>query len=322
MGITKIEWADRTWNPLTGCTKVSPGCDHCYAKTMHERFNGPGSFDTITLHPDRLTQPSRWRKPSRVFVNSMSNLFHKDVPDEFIAAVFAMMAASRRHTFQVLTKRPVRMRSLLSSPAFTERVCLEYHRRKWGLPKHANVSAWLGMPLPNVWLGVSVENQKWADIRTPALLETPAAVRFLSCEPLLGPIDLDNCGGYQAVVTPADLAFSRRLGDPDQPHVDWVIVGGESGPGARPMQLDWARALRDQCTFTGAAFLFKQWGEWEPRGLHVGSITDPRECVGEVVDDGKYPALEWRRMYYRVGKKAAGRELDGRTWDECPGGVA
>lgn len=276
---TKIEWTDETWNPITGCTKVSPGCDHCYAKTMHERWNGPGSFDTVTLHPGRLEKPLRWRTPRRVFVNSMSDLFHQDVPDEYIARVFAVMAWSYRHTFQILTKRHARMRSLLSSPDF-RRLCdrewcdvQDWTRARLVDPEYVDtcptVDNW---PLPNVWLGVSVETQQWADIRIPALLDTPAAVRFLSCEPLLGPVDI----------------WGRSYLGAEQPaRIDWVIVGGESGPGARPMHPDWARSLRDQCVAAGVPFLFKQWGAHDADG----------KCVG---------------------KKAAGRVLDGCTWDEYP----
>jgi protein gp37 len=288
---TGIEWTDRTWNPLTGCTKVSPGCDHCYAKTMHERFNGPGSFDTVTLHPERLTQPLGWRKPARVFVNSMSDLFHKDAPDAYIESVFRTMSVGDQHTFQVLTKRPARMRALLSDPGFRDRVNAAV---KW--------------PLRNVWLGVSVEDQKWADVRIPVLLDTPAAVRFLSCEPLLGPIDL-----RQATSTASE---SQRL---DGGQIGWVIVGGESGRGARPMRADWALSLRDQCTAFDIPFLFKQWGEWVPtKTLSVGHLSDPREFHGELVDDGLHADINWRRLYRCVGKKAAGRELDGRTWDQYP----
>jgi protein gp37 len=276
-GQTSIEWTDRTWNPLTGCTKVSPGCDHCYAKTMHERFNGAGSFDTVTLHPDRLAQPLRWRKPSMVFVNSMSDLFHQDVPDEYIARVFAAMARGQHHTFQVLTKRHARMRSLLSTEMFWRRMYDELVRIDYSwICEHR-----LTRPLPNVWLGVSVENQQWADIRIPALLDTPAAVRFLSCEPLLGPIDL-----RQATRTRGE---SQRL---DNGQIGWVIVGGESGHGARPMQPAWAQSLRDQCTNFDIPFLFKQWGE--------------------------YAQIGYGGRLKRIGKKAAGRELDGRTWDEYP----
>jgi protein gp37 len=275
MSDTKIEWTDKTWNPLTGCTKVSPGCDNCYAHTMHERFNGPGSFDTITLHPERLTQPLKWRKPAKVFVNSMSDLFHKDVPDQYIADVFTVMAVADRHTFQVLTKRPSRMRSLLSSPRWSE--LLTRDPNVW--PSDIDPE----LPLPNVWLGVSVEDQHWADIRIPALLDTPAAVRFLSCEPLIGPVDLD----LKWLNGPDDDEHCDCANGGGCSVIDWVIVGGESGPGARPMHPDWARTIRDDCETNDVAFLFKQWGAHDAAGK-------------------------------RTSKHAAGRELDGRTWDEYP----
>ena len=260
---TRIEWTDATWNPVTGCTKVSEGCDHCYAETIAHRFAGtpayPNGFD-VTLRPERLDQPLRWQRPRRIFVNSMSDLFHSDVPDEFIARVFAVMALAPQHTLQVLTKRPGRMRSLLSSRSFedwVEAFVREEYSERWAPDGYEY--RW---PLDNVWLGTSVESQKWADVRIPQLLGTPAAVRFLSCEPLLGPVDL--------------FAWNIDRGA----RVDWVIVGGESGPHARPMHPDWARHLRDDCLTAGIAFHFKQWGGVRP--------------------------------------KANGRELDGRTWDEYP----
>ena len=193
---TSIEWTDATWNPVTGCDEVSPGCDHCYAKTLAERFRGtPGhyfenGFD-VQLRPERLTQPLRWKKPRRIFVNSMSDLFHKDVPDEFIAKVFAVMGGAEQHTFQVLTKRHGRMRSLLSSNDFRCLVFDEWFQlRSQGLVPKGGPLVLNYWPTRNVWLGVSVENQQWANTRIPALLDTPAAVRFLSCEPLLGPVSL------------------------------------------------------------------------------------------------------------------------------------
>lgn len=293
---TGIEWTDATWNPVTGCTKVSPGCDNCYAETFSERFRGTpghyfeGGFD-IQVRPDKLDQPLRWKKPRRIFVNSMSDLFHKDVPDEFILGVFGVMAQATQHTFQILTKRHARMRSLLT---------------RWA----AEVS-WLANPLPNVWLGVSTEDQKWADIRIPALLDTPAAVRFISAEPLLGPIDI----------------FANSSIDRD-PGLDWVIVGGESGHRARPMHPDWARVLRDECVDAKIPFLFKQWGEW----THVDR-RDAREGDVWVIGEG-LQSVPWRsdtegaeahrwgphrdEVMRRIGKRAAGRELDGRTWDEFP----
>lgn len=256
MSTTSIEWTrgddgspGRTWNPVTGCTKVSPGCDHCYAEGIARRFAGTAQFPRgfeVTLHPERLEAPLRWRKPSRVFVNSMSDLFHDDVPVEFIARVFAVMAATPRHTYQVLTKRHGSMRSLLGRPEFRRSVGDELLR----LDIRGQVDGWSGAwPLPNVWLGVSVEDQKRAELRIPALLDTPAAVRFLSCEPLVGPVDLRTW----MVVSETTLTM-------ELPGLSWVIVGGESGPGARPMQLDWARSLVDQCQRTGVAVFVKQLG--------------------------------------------------------------
>lgn len=270
---TGIEWTDATWNPVTGCEKVSPGCDHCYALTLAERFRGaPGhyfehGFD-VQLRPDKLDQPLRWRRPRRIFVNSMSDLFHKDIPDEYIARVFAVMAFAPQHTFQLLTKRHARMRSLLSSPGFemllwaamvdlsTARakpdvLCVDFEPVDW--------------PLPNVWLGVSVENQQWADTRIPALLATPAAVRFISAEPLLGPV-----------------AFPAES-------LDWVIVGGESGKGARPMHPGWARQIRYQCELVGTPFLFKQWGSHDEHGNPMSKHKAGRELDGRLHDG--YPAV-------------------------------
>ena len=225
MGKTAIEWTDDTWNPATGCDKVSEGCDNCYAETIAKRFAGSRAFPdgfAVTLHPDRLEHPLHWRKPRRVFVNSMSDLFHDAVPDDYIESVFIVMAHAPQHTFQILTKRPGRMRSWMQARA---------RRTERG-------------PLPNVWLGVSAENQRWANIRVPVLLDTPAAVRFVSAEPLLGHIDFNACD-------------ARRL--------DWVIAGGESGPHHRPLHLDWVRSIRDQCVRDGVAFLFKQVGGRTPK---------------------------------------------------------
>ncbi len=314
---TAIEWADKVWNPLLGCERVSSGCDRCYAITTatiragnpHPRvaaaFAGlterrDGRLDwtgRINLLPDRLNQPLRVRKPTKWFVNSQSDLFHKDVPDEYIAEVFAVMARAPQHTFQLLTKRHARMRSLLAESGLK---LLESATSED--TAQALYDQW---PLPNVWLGVSVEDQQWADIRIPALLETPAEVRWISAEPLLGPVLLhDDWIGADPY---------RR----DEPALSWVVVGGESGHGARPMHPDWARSLRGQCVAAGVPFLFKQWGEWAPngwRGIGMSQGHMGRErLVGPVLDD-----MGHREVIERVGKKAAGRELDGRTWDEYP----
>jgi protein gp37 len=297
---TKIEWTDRTWNPVTGCTKVSPGCDHCYAEGIARHFAGgsafPNGFD-VTLRPEKLDDPRRWRKPARVFVNSMSDRFHDDVPTKFIAEVFAVMAETPQHTYQILTKRHGRMRALMRDPLFA-------------FVMHQKGGTW---PLPNVWLGVSVEDQKWADLRIPALLDTPAAVRFLSCEPLLGEVNLWRWVGRDdpdaECLTCGTEEFSdraghdvvhrcgHRLSDPCEvdeeencrlegeetgewcdgpirphPRLAWVIVGGESGPGARRMELDWAQYLVGQCQRTGTPVFVKQLGS--AFGSHKGGDMD------------------------------------------------
>lgn len=230
---SSIEWTDTTWNPLTGCTKISPGCKHCYAERMSRRLKAMGQPNyadgfKLTLHEDMVAKPLSWRKPRRVFVNSMSDLFHKDVPDEFVHRVFAVMRQASQHRFQVLTKRSDRL---------------------------AQLSAEIEWPA-NVWMGVSVENADYA-FRIDHLRQTGASVKFLSVEPLLGPLPCLDLTG-----------------------IDWVIVGGESGPGARPMSQEWVAEIRDQCIESGVTFFFKQWGG--------------------------------------VNKSRTGRELDGRTWDEMP----
>lgn len=289
MADTSIEWTDKVWNPTTGCDRVSPGCDNCYALGMAKRLKGMGSAKYqkdgnprtsgpgfgITEHSDTLMAPLGWRKPRKVFVNSMSDLFHAGVSDKFIARVWAVMAATPQHTYQVLTKRPARMRSLLLSDRFH------------------------GLPLRNVWLGVSVEDQKRADLRIPALLDTPAAVRWLSCEPLLGPVAL---GAYvRCRVCRTSHKFSRQPCDPHTParfrahrmttggDIDWVVAGGESGPGARPMNPDWARSLRDQCASTGVPFHMKQTGavlakEWGATGKGGDPAEWPEEFPREYPD--------------------------------------
>jgi len=234
MGLkSSIEWTESTWNPITGCTKISPGCQHCYAERMSFRLqkmkqsNYVNGF-TLTTHPLSLELPLQWRKPQAIFVNSMSDLFHRDVPDEFILKVFAIMRIAHWHRFQILTKR-------------SERLCAMDPRLEWP---------------PNIWMGVSVESADYRN-RIEDLQQCHAQVKFLSCEPLLGPLDLLDLTG-----------------------IDWVIVGGESGPGARQMEKSWVTGIRDQCILAGIPFHFKQWGG--------------------------------------VNKKKNGRLLDGRTWDEMP----
>ena len=292
---TKIEWTDATWNPVTGCTKVSAGCDHCYAETIANRFAGtkayPSGFD-VTLWPDRLDQPLRWQRPRRIFVNSMSDLFHDEVPDEFIGRVFAVMALAPQHTFQVLTKRPGRMRSLLRSGLF-QRWVEEYASSMAGrIVNHP----W---PLPNVWLGVSVENQKWADVRIPQLLGTPAAVRFLSCEPLLASVDLTGSGTAQTY---------------------WLTGRPEWGP--EESVGDGRFVMQPLTTRTGPA-----------RCAISASLLGPFDYVTNesrvqiVSADGELLGRPWHgwalttsgaEVVRRYGRRLAGRELDGRTWDEYP----
>jgi protein gp37 len=239
---TKIEWTDETWNPVTGCVKVSPGCKHCYAQTFAERFRGTvmpsgalhpffSGFDP-TLRPERLDHPFSWRTPRRVFVNSMSDLFGDFVPDDYLDQVFDVMRRTPQHTYQVLTKRAPRL-------------------REWSATR-----TWL-RDAPNIWLGVSVEDRRYGVPRIEDLRRAKAAVRFLSVEPLL-----------------------ERLGRVNLRSIDWVIVGGESGPGAREMDVEWVREIRNQCIEKNVAFFFKQWGG--------------------------------------VRKRLTGRRLDGRTWDQFP----
>ena len=231
--LSKIEWTETTWNPVTGCTKISYGCKHCYAERMSKRLQAMGmekyrrGFEVV-VHESVLQEPLKWKSPSLVFVNSMSDLFHKAVPIDFVQSVFEVMNQASQHTFQVLTKRPGRVKQIDA-------------RLDWA---------------PNIWLGTSIESERWLD-RLDRLKATGASTKFLSLEPLLRPLpDLDLSG------------------------IDWVIVGGESGPGARPMDAEWVREIRDNCVDSNVPFFFKQWGG--------------------------------------VFKKRTGRTLDGRTWDEMP----
>lgn len=246
--MSKIEWTDRTWNPTTGCNKISRGCKNCYAEVMHRRlaamgqpkYQKPFSAGVVT-HNDTLREPFTWRKPSMVFVNSMSDLFHKDVPFSFIKEVFITMEMTPHHTYQVLTKRPARM----------------------ALFFHSLGSRYKS--LPNVWLGTSVENQEQSEKRIPFLLACPAAVHFLSCEPLVGPVN------FRDVWLPTKIGISIR----SSAIIRWVIAGGESGAKAEPMHPDWVRSLRDQCQQSGIPFFFKQWGGRNKKA--AGNLLDGRQ---------------------------------------------
>lgn len=272
---TGIEWTDSSWNPTTGCTEVSAGCDHCYAATMARtklreaygkrlpvvdtQANRDDPF-AVRLWPERLTQPERWADPRRIFVNSMSDLWHVDVPDQYVRDIFEVMLRVDRHTYQVLTKRPARA-------------------AKWVKANADLFPGGVGPVIPqHIWIGTSVEDQA-AAYRIGHLLMVPAAVRFLSLEPLLGPVDLDFiCPDRDALIL-THREEGAHLTDAGE-GIRWVITGGESGIGARPCDAEWVRSIRDQCVDAGVAFFHKQWG-------------------------GRTP-------------KAKGRELDGRTWDEYP----
>jgi protein gp37 len=310
---TKIQWADATWNPVVGCSKVSEGCRNCYAFDLHtmrhkakldgkqlpEQYAKP--FSEIQLFPDRLEQPLRWKRPRKIFVNSLSDLFHPDVPFDFIRAVWTTMTLARHHTFQVLTKRPQR--------------ALEFfqwmRQQEWGVEE----------TLPNVWFGVTVENQQAADERIPLLLQTPAAIRWLSVEPMVGNVNLNSwmtltnreLHEEAAGMSLDPMFFSFNNIDPNgRPlsPISWVVCGGESGSKARPMHPDWARSLRDQCETAGVPFFFKQWGEWlmvHPDRQSYEFSSPPEKCM-EISGS----------RFYRVGRDKAGRLLDGKLWDQYP----
>jgi protein gp37 len=262
---SKILWTDATWNPMTGCTKVSEACEDCYAEKMSHRFAGRVGYPkdkpfSVTLHPGRMTRPCEWKKPKKVFVCSMGDLFHKDVPDEFIAEVLHVAAQNKRHTFQVLTKRIERAAEFFDGSKLAD----------------------------NLWIGTTVENQRWADHRIPYLCEIDTTVRFISVEPALSEVDIDP--------------WLAKIG--------WVICGGESGSQARPMHPSWPRKLLSQCSRESVPFLFKQWGEWVSREDYCGRNIEGQASTHHRWEDG--------RVSYRVGKYKAGRLIDGRVWESYP----
>lgn len=332
---TGIEWTDATWNPVRGCSRVSEGCRHCYAELQAARIiamdrgrgipPGEGSYDgllakggqwngTIRMVPKKISEPLRWTKPRMIFVNSMSDIFHENVPDAFILRVFDAMrqatyeggagcgrirdAQREGHIFQLLTKRPDRMRSFMNR--------LRFNPELGAVLSDDDTLPFLGPLSRSIWLGVSVEDQATADERIPLLLRTPAAVRWVSAEPLLAPVELTTLIGL-----PRE-PYDQRLQPNPRPSLDWIVAGGESGPRARPMHPDWVRNLRDQSKAGQIQFLFKQWGDLLP---HCQS-TKPqqRNPVRFAVfqhDQHLYP-------YYNIGKRAAGRLLDGEQYDGYP----
>ncbi|MFZ5719240.1 MAG: DUF5131 family protein [Pseudomonadota bacterium] len=377
---THIEWTDATWNPVTGCSVVSPGCTNCYAmklagtRLQHHPSRagltqpskaGPVWTGEVRLNEAWLDQPLRWRRPRRIFVCAHGDLFHEDVPDAWIDQVFAVMALSPHHTFQVLTKRAARMRAYLSDPRTARRayelVCDRAIDEELLVvlqaPGCEETDAWPNLPrihlgrfpLPNIWLGVSAEDQTRADERIPDLLATPAAVRFVSLEPMLGPVDLDAAWHGESALTAdcwgdcawCDKGFSPRHNclkrepaaldvERGRSGLDWVILGGESGPGARPMHPDWARQVRDACAAAGVPFFFKQWGSWSV--VYDRDRDDPdwrnppndRKTVGRYLNLAGGHGFHGERVCFvqPVGKAAAGRLLDGVTHDAMPAPAA
>lgn len=348
MNRTKIEYLDYTWNPTHGCSPVSEGCANCWARTMAKRLAAMGaeSYDPAdpfkpTFNPRELDLPFRLKKPSRIGVSFMGDLFHEDVSDEYIAKVLSG-TISKKHIFLLLTKRPERMREFFkrckswegwithsgNPPSsyggngiivgYEKEVLTKYE-------KNCGKKATPLWPPSNLWFGVTCENQRTADERIPILLQIPAAVRFVSLEPLLAPVDL-TCIQTDLVEINAlsgDHGVYRPLQGRSDLKLDWVIVGGESGPGARPMHPEWARSIRDQCVEAGVPFFFKQWGEWcldDFDFVWPSGRTPKRKWVhidGESYDY-QYPYNCAQMM--RVGKKRAGRGLDGKVWDEMPKG--
>lgn len=335
---TKIQWTDATWNPLRGCSRISDGCRNCYAETVAHRFSGPGMpYEGLTRivngRPtwtgeirqvsELMDQPLRWKRPRLIFVNSMSDLFHENVPDHFIDRVFGAMWACHvcaggqsKHVFQILTKRAKRMRDYLRQDRREHwaRAAVNIAGKYDSDGLFDDIANSQGSH-PRIWLGVSVENQATADERIPLLLDTPAAIRWISAEPLLSKMRLGSWLQRSHSAAFGDgrvtdrMPFWTRIGSTA---IDWVVAGGESGPHARPMHPAWARSLRDQCAAAGVAFHFKQWGEWAPR--HDLQAAD---LAGK-----EWHTFDPDTSVCRVGKKAAGRLLDGVLHDEYPEGVS
>lgn len=330
---TKIEWTDATVNAINGCSVVSPGCTNCYAMRLAgtrlkhhpsragltiDSKAGPVWNGQVRLNEEQLLQPLRWAKPRRIFWNAHGDMFHPAVPDEWIDRCFAVMALTPQHIHQVLTKRADRMRAYCTTDRRFE-ICLAVDNLfpdRTGLSRRAlDIIARdeFAMPIPNVWIGVSVEDQARADERIPHLLQTPAAVRWLSCEPLLGPLRLDRIHetfddglghSWESCLNGKRFDIWGEGDTCGHPKVDWVVVGGESGKGARPMLAEWARSLRDQCTDAAVPFFFKQWGAYLPCGQMNGD--------GGLWTNGSGNALLTTKAF-------AGRYLDRVQHDGMPG---
>jgi len=300
-----IEWTDCTWNPVSGCTPVSAGCANCYAKTMARRLRAMGNagyengFD-VTLHPEKLTAPLRWRKPRKVFTVSMGDLFHEKVPFDYINKVWTVANTCRDHTFLILTKRPDRMAEFFA----------DSHHSYWACEGP-------NTPPPHIWLGVSVENQPAAETRIPLLLQTPAAKRFVSLEPMIGPADISPWLASGRSIVNRKSSIDNSL--------DWVILGGENhNRNARPLHPDWARSVRDECRAAGVPLFFKGWGHWTP--FYDRDVDDPD---WRNVPAAKTPGVRrmnlaggWgfhgdRLVYFRADRQKCNL-LDGQTWEQFP----
>lgn len=379
-------WWTKSWNPVIGCTPCSPACENCYAEALHiqrHKAKLAGAplplcyaepFGKVRFLPDRLTQPLHWRKPQRIFVGNMGDLFHEGVKDEWLDRIFAVMALCPQHIFMLLTKRPERMRKYLLTSGRVRAICTvarsiaidaapdpdrphgfgAFHRflshcnegrlSAWTQKGSAAESmfmkedggehpSWVAWPLPNVWLGATIWDQASADRAVPILLETPAAKRFVSVEPMLGPVELEDYLCWRGSLCPCccgsgqdDLSTCTCCNGTGTSCLGWVICGGETGANARPMHPDWPRKLRDDCQAAGVPFFFKQWGEWG--SFYDRDVDDPdwRNCPRCDVRTERYMNIEGGHGFHgkrvmavrRVGKRKAGRVLDGRTWEEVP----
>lgn len=334
---SKIEWCDATWNPIVGCSRVSAGCENCYAEKVAYRFKHITKFENVVCEDKpkwnnsvffddkALEMPLRWKKPRRIFVCSMGDLFHKNVPDEWIDKVFAIMARCPQHTFMVLTKRPERMRKYVQS-------CDEYNKSDFisELAKGC-LYEWHKNGRKNLWLGVSVEDQDSAVDRIPYLLDTPAAVRFISAEPLLGPIDLTKIEDRNFRHFPnsinaleGSIWLSGSCGESSRTitcaKLHWVIVGGESGKNARPMHPDWVRNLRDQCQASNTPFFFKQWGKYAPN-WDTGNYFNDGDLWGPTCGGGYIAGFGERKTGIHMSpmlKSASGNTIDRKQHLEFP----
>lgn len=326
---TKIEWADKAWNPVTGCTKISPGCKNCYAERMSKRLKGRNGYPAddpfrVTVHPDRLGIPLKWKKPRRVFVNSMGDLFHKDVPFWFIDSLMRKVLIQKQHDFLILTKRPYAMKNYFLS-LFQDG---EFVFRRSTNGEEFLIGQAEEIPIKNVWLGVTAEDQAQADNRIPVLLKIPAAVLFVSVEPMLSMVNIpaicSGCGkkGETATIQQKEAGHVEcpDCWDTKQKTIDWVICGGESGPGARCLHPEFVKSLRDQCIGANVPFFFKSWGDWAPFSVDLEKkVNTKQRLVGDQFrQEGPCALAKNPVTMYKVGKKRSGNLLEYKTWEQFP----